>query len=193
MAAKKKNQSGKVHIISKDDTDNPKLVAKIMADGRESLYLDYYLGYRMVYDEAKDKEVVRKERKRETLKLYLLQSPRTPAERTQNKETLELAKKIRFEREQELKEGTLGYRLKAKETNFIDFMQSFWENATKDKRMIKGAMCRFLDFLKEEYPLYATSITPRQIDKDMIEKFVEYLKSRGKGEGHTAIFVGLRK
>ena len=193
MAAKKKNQSGKVHIISKDDTDNPKLVAKIMADGRESLYLDYYLGYRMVYDEAKDKEVVRKERKRETLKLYLLQSPRTPAERTQNKETLELAKKIRFEREQELKEGTLGYRLKAKETNFIDFMQSFWENATKDKRTIKGAMCRFLDFLKEEYPLYATSITPRQIDKDMIEKFVEYLKSRGKGEGAHSYFCRFKK
>ncbi len=193
MAAKKENQSGKVYLISKDDTDNPKLVAKILADGRESLYLDYYLGYRMVYDEAKDKEIARKERKRETLKLYLWQAPRTPAERQQNKETLELAKKIRFEREQELKEGTLGYRLKAKEINFIDFMQSFWENATKDKRMIKGAMCRFIDFLKEEYPLYATSITPRQIDKDMIEKFVEYLKSRGKGEGAHSYFCRFKK
>ena len=43
MVARKENQSGKVYLISKDDTDNPKLVAKILADGRESLYLDYYL------------------------------------------------------------------------------------------------------------------------------------------------------
>ena len=44
-------------------------------------------------------------RKRGYLSLYLWQAPRTPIERQQNKETLELAKKIRFEREQELKAG----------------------------------------------------------------------------------------
>ena len=63
MAAKKEIRSDNTYIISTDDTDNPKLGAKILSDGRESLFLDYYLGYRMVYDEAKDKEVARKERK----------------------------------------------------------------------------------------------------------------------------------
>ena len=76
MAAKKEIRSDNTYIISTDDTDNPKLGAKILSDGRESLFLDYYLGYRMVYDEAKDKEVARKERKREALKLYLWQAPR---------------------------------------------------------------------------------------------------------------------
>lgn len=84
MAAKKEIRSDNTYMISTDDTDNPKLGAKILSDGRESLFLDYYLGYKMVYDEAKDKEVARKERKREALKLYLWQAPRTPLERQQN-------------------------------------------------------------------------------------------------------------
>ena len=154
MAAKKEIRSDNTYIISTDDTDNPKLGAKILSDGRESLFLDYYLGYRMVYDEAKDKEVPRKERKRETLKLYLWQAPRTPHERQQNKDTLQLAKEIRHEREQELKNGTLGYRLKAKEINFFDFIQSYYDEYTKgDKRMIKAAQKRFTDFIALEYPL----------------------------------------
>ena len=69
MAARKEVRSDNTYIISTDDTDNPKLGAKILSDGRESLFLDYYLGYKMIYDEAKDKEVPRKERKREALKL----------------------------------------------------------------------------------------------------------------------------
>ena len=169
MAAKKEIRSDNTYIISTDDTDNPKLGAKILSDGRESLFLDYYLGYNMVYDEAKDKKVARKERKREALKLYLWQAPRTPLERQQNKETLQLAKEIRHEREQELKEGTLGYRLKAKEVNFFDFIQSYYDEYTKgDKRMIKAAQKRFTDFIALEYPLY---------------KNVEYLQSISKGEG----------
>ena len=54
MAARKEIRSDNTYIISTDDTDNPKLGAKILSDGRESLFLDYYLGYKMVYDEDKD-------------------------------------------------------------------------------------------------------------------------------------------
>ena len=184
MAAKKEIRSDNTYIISTDDTDNPKLGAKILSDGRESLFLDYYLGYRMVYDEAKDKEVARKERKREALKLYLWQAPRTPLERQQNKETLQLAKEIRHEREQELKDGTLGYRLKAKKVNFFDFIQSYYDEYTKgDKRMIKAAQKRFTDFIALEYPLYKNNISPEKITPEMMEHFVEYLQSISKGEG----------
>lgn len=42
MAAKKEIRSDNTYIISTDDTDNPKLGAKILSDGRESLFLDYY-------------------------------------------------------------------------------------------------------------------------------------------------------
>lgn len=184
MAAKKEIRSDNTYMISTDDTDNPKLGAKILSDGRESLFLDYYLGYKMVYNEAKDKEVAKKERKRESLKLYLWQAPRTPLERQQNKETLELAKGIRFEREQELKDGKLGYRLKAKEINFFDFIQAYYEEYTKaDKRMIKSAVKRFTDFIALEYPLYKNNISPERVSHDMMEQFVEYLQGTSKGEG----------
>ena len=55
MAAKKVVRSDNTYMISTDDTDNPKLGAKILSDGRESLFLDYYLGYIMVYDESKER------------------------------------------------------------------------------------------------------------------------------------------
>lgn len=184
MAAKKEIRSDNTYMISTDETDNPKLGAKILSDGRESLFLDYYLGYKVVYDEAKDKEVTKKERKREALKLYLWQAPRTPLERQQNKETLQLAKEIRHEREQELKEGKLGYRLKAKEMNFFDFIQAYYDDYTKgDKRMIKAAQKRFTDFIALEYPLYKNNIPSKRLTPDLMEHFVEYLQSTSKGEG----------
>ena len=78
MAAKKEIRSDNTYIISQDSTDNPKLGAKILSDGRESLFLDFYLGYQMVYSEKLSKEVARKDRMREFLSLYLWQAPRTP-------------------------------------------------------------------------------------------------------------------
>ena len=42
MAAKKGVRSDNTYMISTDDTGNPKLGAKILSDGRESLFLDHY-------------------------------------------------------------------------------------------------------------------------------------------------------
>lgn len=185
MAQKKEIRSDNTYLISQDTTDNPKLGAKILSDGRESLFLDYYFGYQMVYNEKLDKQVAKKDRKREFLKLYLWQAPRTPLERQQNKETLELAKKIRFERGQELLENMEGYRLKKeRDINFFDFIQAYYDEYTKgDKRMIKAAQKRFTDFIALEYPQYKGKISPENITPDMMEHFVEYLQSISKGEG----------
>lgn len=197
MAAKKEIRSDNTYMISTDDTDNPKLGAKRLSDGRESLFLDYYFGYKMVYDEAKDKEVAKKDRKRETLKLYLWQAPRTPLERQQNKEMLELAKKIRFERGQELLESIEGYRLKKdRSINFLDYFQSYIDSYTKtDIRMMQIALQRFKDFLSEtpEYTKFVISIKPEQLSKDMMIAFTEYLQSRSVGEGAKSIYQRFKK
>lgn len=197
MAAKKEIRSDKTYIISTDNTDNPKLGAKILSDGRESLFLDYYFGYTMVYDEGKDKMVTRKDRKREYLKLYLWQAPRTPIERQQNKETLELAKKIRFERGQALLESVEGYRLKKdRQINFLDYFQTYIDNYTKkDVRMVQIALQRFKDFLNgtPEYTKFAKSIKPEQLNKDMMVAFTEYLQSRSIGEGAKSIYQRFKK
>lgn len=82
MAAKKEIRSNNTYIISTDNTDNPKLGAKILSNGRKSLFLDYYFGYTMVYDEAKDKQVAKKDRKKGLFKVVSLASTQNPYRKT---------------------------------------------------------------------------------------------------------------
>lgn len=195
MATRKEIRSDNTYMISTDETDNPKLGAKILSSGKESIFLDYYLGYRMIYNEKQDKEVARKDRKREYIKLYLWQAPRTPLERQQNKETLELAKKIRFEREQEMKAGELGYRLEKKDNiNFLDYFQNYIDNyQKKDIRVIIMALGKFKSFLAEKHPVYANSIKPTNLNRDLMLEFVEYLQNICVGEGAHTIFQRFKK
>ena len=177
--------------------DNPKLKQKVMSDGNLSLYLDYYLGRVNVTDEATGEIKSKVQRKREFLHLTIFASPRTPLERQQNKDTLALAHKIRFEREQEFKEGNLGYRLKTNSNiNFLDYYQSYINGYTKkDKRNIELSFKRFKDFLSDtpEYKKFSQRITPQQIDRDMILAFVEYLQSRSVGEGAHTLYARFKK
>lgn len=179
--------------------ENPRLEQKVMADGRISLYLEYYLGrvsepvldeygeqvyYTSGAMEGKPKMKIRHNRKKEHLNLYLIARPRTPIERQLNKETLDIAKGIRAEREQELKEGTLGYRLKSREINFWDFLQTYQDNYTKkDIRVVQLAVRRFKEFIAEEHSLYTKTIKPIQITSKLMSDFVEYLQSVCKGTG----------
>ena len=212
-------RSDNTYMISQDSTDNPKLGAKVLNDGRVSLYLDYYFGYQKIIDEKTGKEKIKKDRKREFLKLYLWQAPRTPQERQQNKETLEIAKKIRFEKGQQMLENSEGYRLKKKEEdiNFLDWMWEYYEKYTKgDKRHIKRAHDVFIDFLidpKDEFTpkpdwtreqrkdaiakkakkAKGLKIKPEQITKDKVVAFTEYLQKRFKGEGAHTLFARFKK
>lgn len=194
--AQKKYRADNTYIISTDSTDNPKLGAKALSDGRESLFLDFYLGYQMAISKN-GKEYKRVNIKRSFLSLYLLESPKTQIERQQNKETLELAKKIRFEQGQELLERAEGYRLKKKrDVNFIDVFQTYIDNYTKkDIRMLVIALRRFIDFMNDtvEYRKFANYIKPEQITKEMIEKYTEYLQSRSNGEGAKSIYARFKK
>ena len=190
--------------------ENPKLEQNVLSDGRISLYLEYYLGREetpvlddngnpVLYETGKmtgkPKVHIKHNRRKENLQLYLIAKPRTPVERQQNKETLELAAKIRAEREQQFKESMLGYRLKKdRNINFLDYYEAYIDSYTKkDLRMIKIALNRFKDFLKEHYPLYEFSIKPDLITKEMMERFVEYLQSRSVGEGAKSIYQRFKK
>jgi Site-specific recombinase XerD len=182
-------KAGSSYYLSTDTTDNPKLGAKVLANGNQSLWIEFYLGY--------DRETTKKSRTREFLKLYLIGTPKTPVERQQNKETIELAKKIRFEREQQLKNEVEGYRLKKdKKINFLDYFQMYLNEYTKkDIKMIELALSRFKDFLKDtpQYSMFANDIKPQQINRDMILRFVEYLQKRSYGEGANSIYARFKK
>ena len=123
---------------------NPKLIQREMSDGRASLWLEYYLGRSEspVYDDdgnhvvyesgamkGKLKYKVQHLRKKEALNLYVWVHPRSAQERQQNKNTIALAEKIRFEKEQEMLEDRKGYRLKReKESNFLRYFRQHRDN-----------------------------------------------------------------
>lgn len=178
-------------------TDNPKLKQKVLSDGTISLYLDYYLGRIMVDDEETGEKKSKVQRKREFLHLTLLSNPRTPIERKQNKEILELALKIRKEREEELKENRHGYKFaKDREINLLEYFQNYIDSYTKkDKRMVQLAYNRFADFLKDtpEYESLSNWIRPDHLNKEMMLEFVDYLKSRSRGEGAHTIYARFKK
>lgn len=196
MATKKNYRANNTYLIEGGAGDNPKLMAQVLSDGRESLYLEFYLGYSVV--ESKGGNTYKKvNRKTERLGLYLWQAPRTPIERKQNKETLELAKKIRFERGQEMLESTEGYRLrKDRQINFLDYFQAYIDNySKKDIRMVEMALREFKIFLDEtpKYKIHSKTLKPEQLTKDMMVAFTEFLQSRHIGEGAKSTYERFKK
>ena len=95
--------------IENKTKENPKLEQNKLSDGRTSLYLEYYLGREekpvldangnQVYYEdgkmkGKPKFLVKHNRRKENLNLSLMDKSRTPDERHQHMETLDLTTKI---------------------------------------------------------------------------------------------------
>lgn len=199
--------------LKKQTKQNPKLEQRELKDGRIALYLEYYLGRNeeIVKDEygntvyytegamaGKPKKKVTHTRKKESLPFYLVARPTNTQERQQNREILEMAEKIRFEKEQEMKEQQTGLRLAKhpEEINFFDYFQSFIDSYTKkDVRHIKRGLIIFKEFLKEKrnYKAFVQSIRPDQISKEMIREFAEYLQSRFTGEGPHTLFQRFKK
>ena len=190
--------------------DNPRLEQRLLSDGQISLYLEYYLGRvsepvldasgePVLYDSGKmvgtPKYKVKHIRKKENLNLYLVASPRTPIDRNHNKETLELAKKIRFEKEQDFLNDREGYRLKRKSNiNLLDYFAVFADKANvADRLVLVGALKNFRDFLKEEYPQFANRIEAKNLSKEMIQKFVYFLEDNHKGQGAETYYKRFKR
>lgn len=170
------------------EAGNPKLMKRPVKNGTEYvLYLVYYYGY--------NRENGTPIQKKEKLSLTLTATPRTPLQRQQNKETIELAKKIRFEREQQFIEDKEGYRLKKQtETNFYVFFQNYIDSYTKaDIRVIEMALRAFKSFIAEEYPQYKARIEPQHINKDMMIKFADFITDTHKGQGAATVWGRFKK
>ena len=215
--AKKNYRADNTYLIEGNSGDNPKLMGRALSDGRDSLYLEFYFG-KVEVTSRNGNTYQKNERKNEILGLYLWQAPRTPQERQQNKETLEIAKRIRFERRQELLERTEGYRLKKdRNIDFLKWMWAYYERYTKgDKRNIKRAYTCFVDYLidpdgkftpksdwTEEQIKKATeskkikretlSLKPHQLTKAVVNGFTEYLQRMYKGEGAHTVYARFKK
>lgn len=191
-------QTGESCIISNDRNANPKLGAKLLSDGRLSLFLDFYFGFTMVYSESQDKMVPKKQKRREMLNIYILQKPRTPQQRQDYKDGIELATKLRDRRALEITEPEKKEELKKKKAsiNFLEYFQEYLDAYTKkDVRMIQIALQRFKDFLHDtpEYTHFERKIKPEQVTSEMVEAFTEYLQTRSVGEGAKSIYQRFKK
>lgn len=180
-------------IVDVKKKQNPKLMQRQLSDGRVSLYLEYYLG-RMQWEEN-GKTKVKHNRRKETLGLYLEPNTRNPIIKKANEQALEQAIIIQGERQKELLKNDKGYdHIKPKNVNMLDVFQTYLNQYTKkDVRMISGAMSRFKDFLQIHYPKYSNSLKPKDITKDMVIQFVDYLESRSKGEGAHSYYQRFKK
>ncbi len=198
--------------IDNRNKQNPKLLQAELSDGRASLYLEYYLGRsetpvldeegnQVLYTDGamagRPKFKVKHARKRENLNLYIWVHPRSTQERLQNKNTLALAEKVRFEREQEFLMHREGYRLKKdRNINFLDYFQNYLDNYKKaDHASMKTALTKFKRFLESssKYDIFKLFIRADQITKSMMMDFAEYLQANGKGEGPAATFHRFKK
>jgi integrase/recombinase XerD len=161
--------------------NNVVLREKTLASGSLSLYLDIYRDGSRSY---------------EFLKLYIDNKARTPIETQANKETWELAERIRTQRESELNHSSHGQIApSSKKILFVDYAEAYLKSYTKnDDRMIKGAIERFKKFIPEKMPtIKINTLKLSQIDKQMMISFVEYLKENSKGEGGQSYFSRFKK
>ena len=160
--------------------NNVTIREKPMKNGNASLFLDIYNdGIRI----------------KEYLKLYIIAKPRSSADREANRQVWELAEKIRIERESAINHQRHGIPSPInKKINLLDFFEAYYTSYTKkDIRMIRGAIDRFKDFLKQAYPNYQNHIKPDQLSKQMIKEFVDYLESKSTGEGARGYFQRFKK
>lgn len=201
---------------------NPRLIKKELASGKVSLSLEYYYGreYTPKTDEHGEPVyytsgkmagqrvyAIHHERAKEALGLYLIAKPRTPEERQQNKDTLLLAEKIRYQKEQEFLQDKKGYCLAIHQsTEVLDAMAQYSAEYTKqDKRNIDQSINRFKAFLRESRPKYVHKVlrdgqevctyhlSPSAFDKKMVVDYMDYLKAHSEGEGAASTFRRFKK
>ncbi len=128
--------------------------------------------------------IIKHERKKEELKLYLVTKPRTAEEREHNKETLRLAEIIRQEREQEHLNDVMGYRINThKNDNIISFFDTYVEDyQKKDLRNVRLAVNRFKTFLRWYRPGCAVKKTAKEIEEIKKDWAAKHKGVNGKHE-----------
>lgn len=134
-----------------------RLRSKMISNGNQSLYLDFYVGGR---------------RKYEFLRLYIVPEY-SKEDKEKNEQCLRLANAIKARRIIELQNDTYGFRvpsIKARD-NFLDYIDLFVQNK-------KMAYRRLAQSLKNHIIKYrGNKILFCQIDKHFITGFAEYLNT----------------
>ena len=143
--------------------------SKALEDGVESLYLDIYMDGK---------------RKKEYLKMYLL--PETTKEnKRKNKETLALANAVKAKRTVELQNGLYDFEAtKPQDVPLLDYMAEYHKMTVGKKkprttRLYKNTIAHMKGFIGRR------KVMMSDVDKNFVEKFVEYMNNLDNGHGGT--------
>lgn len=155
----------KVHLRQRKQTKS----------GSISLYLEIYKGT-MTTPEGKVKNL----KDYEYLKLYLIDKPKTPAQKDQNAETLKLAESIKSQRIVDIAKGEYGFNNSKKTTvNFIDYFKAL----TDDRKQSNGNWGNWDSTLKHLVNYKGQNIRFKDIDEAFCKGFLEYLNNAEKSSG----------
>lgn len=137
---------------------------KKLKNGMRSLYLDFYPP--IIVDGNRTR--------REFLKLYVYEKPKTEIERNENKETRLLAENIRSKRLLDLQANPHGYiSPRRRNANFLTFFKEVVDRRQKSPAAFgtwKNILIYLTDFCDGQ-------CTFAQVDRDFVEKFRLYLQT----------------
>ncbi|MBL1320238.1 MAG: site-specific integrase [Methylophaga sp.] len=141
-------------------------------EGILNLRLEFYHGY------TKNSEgKIKHQREYENLNGFLYAKPKTPAERTHNKQSLQLAEAIRAKRVVEAQNSQHGFKDAGKvKANFIDYFQRLC-----DEKGINGSQSNYsiwISTLKHLKSFHGKKkLTFEQITKEFVVGFRDYLQN----------------
>ena len=193
----RKLRADKTFLIEGALGDNPKLMGRLRPDGRITLYLEYYFGKIQAVSNKNLKTYGKNIRRHEILKFYLYDSPGNADQRRHNRQSLSVARKIRYERDQQLAERQCGYRLPlTTQTDMLQWMLDYYRSYTKsDARHIARACRIFSEYLCQspllpdfDGHLYAPQLTP-----EIVSDFTSYISKRFRGEGPHTLYARFKK
>ncbi len=150
---------------------------KALADGRNSLYLDFYPP--IPHPETG------KETRREYLNLYVFDKPRTPLDRNHNRETLELAENTRAKRQIDAQNGQYGFIVKrAVKTDFVEY---FAEQVEAYSGRSAGAKWGYRKTAKL-LTAYCNDkpVRPKEVTRQFCEGFRKHLETTAEISNNTA-------
>lgn len=135
---------------------------KQLANGNQSIYLDYYLEGKREY---------------EFLKLYIIPE-KTPLDKESNKKTLSLANAIKAKRIQDIQNEAHGFKRKvSKKVNLITYIEEIANKQlekTGNRRSMYHSLLSLIRHIKS-YSGPKTTFT--QIDEDYLYGFISYLRT----------------
>lgn len=156
-----------------------KLQQKKLKNGKSSLYLEFYNGYK------KDENgLISHQRTFEYLQLYLFENPQNSDEKRKNKEAMQMAENIFTIRKADIIKGK--YNIKNEKKGEITFLDYF--RRLKDERYESHSNYGNWDAaLKHIERFCPEHIELNEIDTDFVKDFKKYLDTKAKTKSGTPL------